>query len=32
MELMAVVAIGHPSAGKRKSQRRDISEVLIKEL
>jgi len=32
MELMAVVAIGHPSAGKRESQRRDISEVLIKEL
>jgi nitroreductase len=32
MELMAVVAIGHPGAGKRESQRRNISDVLIKEL
>jgi nitroreductase len=32
MELMAVVAIGHPGAKKRISQRRNISDVLIKEL
>lgn len=32
MELMAVVAIGHPGAEKRISQRRNISDVLIKEL
>lgn len=32
MELMAVVAIGHPIVKKRTSQRREIKEVLIKEL
>jgi len=32
MELMAVVAIGHPSAGHRTSNRKDISDVIIKEL
>lgn len=32
MELMSVVAIGHPSVKKRTSQRREIGEVLIKEL
>jgi len=32
MELMAVVAIGHPTEQKRTSQRKDLSEVLLKEL
>lgn len=32
MELMAVVAIGHPTSHKRTSQRREVSEVLLKEL
>jgi nitroreductase len=32
MELMAVVAIGHPAAGSRTSHRKGIAEVLIKEL
>jgi nitroreductase len=32
MELMAVVAIGHPAAQKRSSNRRDIKEVLLKEV
>jgi nitroreductase len=32
MELMAVVAIGHPSEGRRTSHRKKIDEVLIKEL
>jgi len=32
MELMAVVAIGHPGAGRRTSQRKKIAEVLLKEL
>lgn len=32
MELMAVIAIGHPSAGNRTSRRKNIAEVLIKEL
>ncbi len=32
MELMAVVAIGHPVAQKHSSQRKAVSEVLIKEL
>ena len=32
MELMAVVAIGHPRAGSRTSQRKKIADVLIKEL
>jgi nitroreductase len=32
MELMAVVAIGHPRAGSRPSQRKNIADVLIKEL
>jgi nitroreductase len=32
MELMAVVAIGHPRAGSRTSQRKNIADVLIKEL
>jgi nitroreductase len=32
MELMAVVAVGHPVAQKRASHRKDVSEVLIKEL
>src|SRR5271169_2881979 len=32
MELMAVVAIGHPGAGNRTSQRKEIDEFLIKEL
>jgi nitroreductase len=32
IELMAVIAIGHPIVKKRTSQRREIKEVLIKEL
>ena len=32
MELMAVVAIGHPRAGSRTSHRKEIADVLIKEL
>jgi nitroreductase len=32
MELMAVVAIGHPAAQKRSSNRREIKEVLLKEI
>jgi nitroreductase len=32
MELMAVVAIGHPIAKKRTSQRREIADVLLKEV
>ncbi len=32
MELMAVVALGHPAPGKHSSQRKDVSEVLLKEL
>lgn len=32
MELMAVVALGHPSSRKHSSNRKDVSEVLIKEL
>jgi len=32
MELMAVVAVGHPVAGNRTSHRKEIKDVLIKEL
>jgi nitroreductase len=32
MELMAVVAVGHPAAQKRASHRKEVSEVLLKEL
>ncbi len=32
MELMAVVAVGHPVAQKRTSHRKEVSEVLLKEL
>jgi nitroreductase len=32
MELMAVVALGHPLSRKHSSERKDVSEVLIKEL
>jgi nitroreductase len=32
MKLMAVVAVGHPVAGKRTSQRKGIPDVLLKEL
>ena len=32
MELMAVVAIGHPATQKRSSHRKDVSAVLLKEL
>ena len=32
MELMAVVAVGHPLAGNRTSQRKKIEDVLIKEI
>ena len=32
MELMAVIAIGHPGAGSRTSQRKKIDDVLIREL
>jgi nitroreductase len=32
MELMAVVALGHPTEQKRSSSRKDIREVLLKEL
>ena len=32
MELMAVVAIGHPATDKHSSRRKDLPEVLLKEL
>jgi nitroreductase len=32
MELMAVVALGHPVSQKHSSKRKDLSEVLLKEL
>lgn len=32
MELMAVIAIGHPAAGNRTSKRKKVGDVLIKEL
>jgi nitroreductase len=32
MELMAVVALGHPASPKHSSKRKEVSEVLIKEL
>ncbi len=32
MELMAVVALGHPAPGKHSSKRKDTSEVILKEL
>ncbi|TAN45228.1 MAG: nitroreductase family protein [Nitrospirae bacterium] len=32
MELMAVLAIGHPAAGFRKSTRKNVSEVILKEI
>ncbi|GAB4388099.1 MAG: nitroreductase [Thermodesulfovibrionales bacterium] len=32
MELMAVVALGHPAPGGRRSTRKDLSEVVIKRL
>ena len=32
MELMAVIAIGHPVQQKKTSSRKDVSEVLLKEL
>ena len=32
MELMAVVAIGHPSVKKRTSQRKKVADVLLKDL
>ncbi len=32
MELMAIVTVGHPKPQKRNSHRKDISEVLLKEL
>ncbi len=32
MELMAVVALGHPASGKHSSKRKPVSEVLLKEL
>lgn len=32
MELMAVVAVGHPGEGKGKSHRKGVAEVLIKEV
>jgi nitroreductase len=32
MELMAVVALGHPAPGKHSSKRKNLSEVLLKEL
>lgn len=32
MELMAVVAVGHPASGNKTSHRKDISEVLLKEI
>lgn len=32
MDLMAVVAIGHPAATKRESHRKKVSEVLLKEI
>jgi nitroreductase len=32
LELMAVVALGHPASQKHSSKRREVSEVLLKEL
>jgi len=32
MELMAVVALGHPAPGKHTAKRKDVSEVLLKDL
>ncbi len=32
MELMAVVALGHPAPGKHSSKRKDLSEVVLKEM
>jgi len=32
MELMAVVALGHPAPGKHTSSRKDLSDVLLKEI
>ncbi len=32
MELLAVVAVGHPAAEKRTSSRKDVAEVLLKEM
>ena len=32
LELMAVVALGHPASQKHSSQRKEVSEVLLKEL
>ncbi len=32
MELMAVVALGHPAPGKHSSKRKDLSEVMLKDL
>lgn len=32
MELMAVVALGHPAPGKHSSKRRDVPEVILKKL
>ncbi len=32
MELMAVVALGHPAPGTHSSKRREVAEVLLKEL
>lgn len=32
MELMAVVALGHPAAGKHSSKRKDVTEVLLGEV
>jgi nitroreductase len=32
LELMAVVALGHPASQKHSSKRKDVSEVLLKEL
>ena len=32
MELMAVVSLGHPASNKHSSTRKDVSEVLLKEL
>ena len=32
VELMAVIAVGHPASQKRTSHRKEVSEVLLKEL
>jgi nitroreductase len=32
LDLMAVIAVGHPSEWRRSSQRKDVSEVLLKEI